>query len=109
MRFRYLITFICIFIFGVGKITAHDKVINHSGSITDAGVKPIQHLKRISIKTAGLQSQIKTAQQQLKRIHRFQSPPIGNDPNTYWSINLHQTITNFKMSLSAKIGFSITT
>jgi len=109
MRFLYLITFICIFIFGVGKITAHDKVIDRSGSITDAGVNPIQHLKRISTKTDGLQSQIKTAQQQLKRIHRFQSTPIGNDPNTYWSINLHQTITNFEMPLSTKTGFSITT
>ncbi len=104
MRFLYLTTFICTFITGVIKISAHDKVINHSPSITDAELNQIQHLKRISTKTDDLQSRIKTAQQHLKSLHRFQSPPIGNDPNASWFIILHQTNSNFEVALNVRPG-----
>ena len=102
MRFLYQLTVVCVFMVGVGKTCAHDKVINYSERNRYTTIDRIGNLTQIGIKTDYLQRRIKTAPQLLRRICRFQVSPIGNDPNTYWPITLHRSVTELKIPFNTK-------
>lgn len=102
MRFLYQLTVVCVFMVGVGKTSAHDKVINYSERNRNTTIDRIGNLTQIGIKTDYLQRRIKTAPQLLRRICRFQVSPIGNDPNTYWPITLHRSVTELKIPFNTK-------
>ena len=102
MRFLYQLTVVCVFMVGVGKTCAHDKVINYSERNRYTTIHHTGNLTQIGIKTDYLQRRIKTALLLLRSIYRFQISPIGNDPNTYWPITLHRSDTELEIPFDTK-------